>query len=339
MADARLASAAVWPIFVSAVALSYAACFARGEGMLALAGVPAAFSLLLVVLERLLPDRPDPPLWRDPQLANDVGHTALGQGLAIPLGDAVTVAAALLAAKLAGPSPFALWPLHWPLPLQVLLLVLAADGLEYARHRALHTVPCLWRVHVLHHAVDRLHVAKASRTHLFDMLLRSAAVYAPLVILGVPAEVLVWYAAAVTVFGPIAHANVAVRLPAWLHRVVLTPQVHRLHHARPLALSRSNFANVFPLWDLLFGTFSAPADHPRVEYGIEPDAHPRSFGAQLLFPLRSSPAAAASPRRTPRPSSSSPWRGRPPRTGPPAPRGAAARGARARTGSSGSGPS
>jgi sterol desaturase/sphingolipid hydroxylase (fatty acid hydroxylase superfamily) len=281
-----LASALVWPTFVSALSATLAACAARGQGELALLAVAPAFALLLVLLERLLPDRPQAPLWRDPQIGNDVGHGIVGQGLAIPLGELVVGALALVAGKLVGASALAIWPSHWPLALQALALVAVADGLEYARHRALHTVPWLWRLHVLHHAVDRLHVAKASRTHLLDMLMRSATVYAPFVILGAPPEVLVWYPIAVTILGPIAHANVAVRLPAWLHPLLMTPQVHRLHHARPLALSRSNYANVFPLWDVLCGTFCAPGRHAHFEYGIEPDPHPRAFAAQLLWPLR-----------------------------------------------------
>ena len=80
-------------------------------------------------------------------------------------------------------------------------------GLDTGFHR----VGWLWPVHALHHAVDRLHVGKASRTHLLDMLGRSLGTYAPLVALGVPPDVLVWYPAAVTILGPIAHANVDVR--------------------------------------------------------------------------------------------------------------------------------
>lgn len=279
-------SALVWPLFVSLLFAALAACTVLGQGALALLVVSPAFMVVLVGLERVLPDRPDAPLWRDPQIANDIGHGIVGQGLAIPLGELLVGALALVAADLVGPKSAALWPTHWPLALQALALVTVADGLEYARHRALHSVPWLWRVHILHHAVDRLHVGKASRTHLLDMLMRSALVYAPLVIVGVPPEVLVWYPFAVTIFGPIAHSNVAVRLPSWLHPLLMTPQVHRLHHARPLALSCSNYANVFPLWDVLFGTFSAPADHPRFEYGIEADPLPRSFAAQLLWPFR-----------------------------------------------------
>ncbi len=281
-----LASAVVWPVFVAAIFAALGACVAQGLDELALLGVAPAFALVLVALERALPDRPQPPLWRDPQIANDVGHGLIGQGLAIPLGEVLVGTLAVAAAGLVGPGGAALWPTHWPLALQALALVAVADGLEYARHRALHTVPCLWRFHIVHHAIDRLHVAKASRTHLLDMLLRSALVYAPLVVAGAPPEVLVWYPLAVTIFGPIAHSNVAVRLPSWLHPLLLTPQVHCLHHARPLALSRSNYANVFPLWDVLFGTWSAPADHPRFEYGIEPDPLPSSFAAQLLWPFR-----------------------------------------------------
>ena len=127
---------------------------------------------------------------------------------------------------------------------------------------------------------------KASRTHLFDMLLRSLVVYAPLVVLGVPLEVLAWYPAAVTILGPVGHSNLDLCLPSWIHPFLLTPQGHRIHHARALALSSSNYAGVVPLWDVLFGTFEHPDHHPVPDVGIEPDPLPRDFLGQLALPLR-----------------------------------------------------
>ncbi len=104
------------------------------------------------------------------------------------------------------------------------------------------------------------------------------------------------YAAAVTVFGPVAHANVSLRVPSFLHRLVMTPQVHRIHHARPLALSCSNYANVFPIWDVLFGTFTHPDEVSSFDYGVEEGTQPDDFVGQTLAPFADWRAAAASTR-------------------------------------------
>jgi sterol desaturase/sphingolipid hydroxylase (fatty acid hydroxylase superfamily) len=241
--------------------------------------------LLLLALERLAPDRTQAPTWRDPQLWNDLGHNAVGQGIAGAIGEGLVL---ILLAWLAGRGDWANgpWPADAPYAAQALVVVFIADGIEYARHRASHTVSWLWPIHALHHSSDRMHVLKGGRTHLLDIVGRYVVVYVPLAALGVPVSVLAVYTAATSLFGPVAHSNVAVRLPGFLHRVVMTPGVHRIHHARPLALSCSNYANVFPIWDVLFGTFEDPDRHPAPEYGIEGEAFPSGFAAQLFYPLR-----------------------------------------------------
>ena len=109
-------------------------------------------------------------------------------------------------------------------------------------------------------------------------------------------------------------------LPSFLHRCLVTPQEHALHHARPPGLSRSNYANVFPLWDILFGTFQHPDDHGDVAFGID-EPLPGSFAAQLALPLamwaQPSPPAMASPARQPSTRSpSKPSPAKPPRSSP-----------------------
>ena len=140
---------------------------------------------------------------------------------------------------------------------------------------------------------------KSGRGHFLDMLLRNLVVYAPLALVGTPREVLLAYAAAVTVFGPIAHANVSVAVPSFLHRLVLTPQVHRIHHARAMALSCSNYANVLPLWDVLFGSFEHPDRTPAFDYGCEDDRRPQGFIDQILDPLRAWREVSGSRRSAP----------------------------------------
>jgi sterol desaturase/sphingolipid hydroxylase (fatty acid hydroxylase superfamily) len=110
-------------------------------------------------------------------------------------------------------------------------------------------------------------------------------VYAPLVAVGAPPDVLVWHAALIGTLGMIGHSNVRLHLPSSLHRLLMTPQVHRLHHSSERALADSNFANILPLWDVVFGTFSHPDEHELREVGVVGDDVPASFVRQLMAPF------------------------------------------------------
>jgi sterol desaturase/sphingolipid hydroxylase (fatty acid hydroxylase superfamily) len=241
---------------------------------------------MLFGLEFVLPARAGHGTWGDPQVWNDVGHSIFGQGAGNAVGQALFVfAAALLAGEISARWGGNLWPSQWPFWVQVVVAIVVADGLDYWRHRLEHSNRWLWPIHALHHDLERMNVIKSSRGHFLDMFFRNLVVYAPLALVGAPREAMLAYAAAVTVFGPIAHANVRVPVPPFLYRCVLTPQVHHVHHARPLALSCSNYANVFPFWDVLFDTFEHPDAQPAFEYGVEQSTQPDGFLGQTLAPF------------------------------------------------------
>lgn len=282
----HLARLAAWPIAVGLSLAGFAWGFARGEAVLALLLVPLAVGSLIVALELYIPEVPRADVWRDPEAPRDLFHTVIGQGFGNQLG--AVLAAALLALPRGwggGGLDLGLWPAHWPLGLQIGVGVFLADGIEYARHRAEHGVGWLWPIHALHHSVDRMNVAKGGRGHFLDMVGRHLIVFLPLAALGAPTVVLLAYAAAVTVLGGIGHANVDTRVPGWLHRVVMTPQVHRIHHARAPELALRNYANVFPLWDVVFGTFQDPRRVEPDGFGVENDTMPASLLGQLAAPF------------------------------------------------------
>ena len=277
---------ALWPAIVLGTTLGFVVSFERGFAEAGLVLVPLAALLILFALEFVLPERRGEGSGQDPQLWNDAFHGAMGQGAGNALGQAVFVfAAALLAGEISERWGGNLWPAEASLWMQIPLLVVLADGLDYWRHRWMHTSSWLWHVHALHHSVEHLNVLKSGRGHFLDMFFRNLLCYAPLALIGVPREVMLAYAAAVTIFGPVAHANVSLRVPAFLHRWVMTPQVHHIHHARPQALSCSNYANVFPIWDILFGTYEHPGEQPHFEYGIEEDTIPSDILGQTLAPF------------------------------------------------------
>jgi len=176
------------------------------------------------------------------------------------------------------------WPSEWPMALQVLVGVVVADGLDYWKHRVLHTA-WGWRLHGLHHGITRLHALRSARSHFVEVVMRFLFVYVPLVAAGAPPEVLVWHAALIGTLGVIGHSNVRLRVPSAFHSLLMTPHVHRLHHSNERAIADSNFANILPLWDLLFGTFSHPDAHELRGVGVIGDDVPASFVAQVVAPF------------------------------------------------------
>jgi sterol desaturase/sphingolipid hydroxylase (fatty acid hydroxylase superfamily) len=276
----------LWPLFVGGSALAYGLAFTRGAATEAVLLVPAVQVLILFALEPWLPAERDGSALRDPRLGNDLAHNLVGFGLGTPLSDALVLAAtALLAGQLSSLAGGTLWPAHWPFAVQAALVILLADGLETLRHRLFHASPRLWPFHAVHHEGAHLHIGKSGRNHFLDLGARGLFVFAPLALLGAPREALLAYPAAVSVFGPIAHANLDLATPRWLHRWLMTPAVHHVHHARSLALALHNYANVLPLWDRIFRSFLDPSDLARPDAGLEHDPNPPGFWAQLLAPL------------------------------------------------------
>jgi len=140
-------------------------------------------------------------------------------------------------------------------------------------------------VHALHHNPDRLHIAKAGRLHFLEATIRFAVISVPLIVVGAPPIVLFWFAASQNFLGNLNHSNVDLPVPSWLHYLMATPQVHRIHHAKDRDLGSSNLSS-FTLWpDHLFGTFRHPDKHYYGHVGIEDDVIPRNVLGQFLTPL------------------------------------------------------
>jgi sterol desaturase/sphingolipid hydroxylase (fatty acid hydroxylase superfamily) len=97
---------------------------------------------------------------------------------------------------------------------------------------------------------------------------------------------------AISIFGPVAHSNLHLRLPRLAHRLVLTPQLHRLHHSIEPA-ARGNYTNVLPVWDLLFGTFVDPDRVSSTAVGVPDDPMPPTFLGQVAAPFAGAPVPSS----------------------------------------------
>ncbi|MGD9665730.1 MAG: sterol desaturase family protein [Novosphingobium sp.] len=178
------------------------------------------------------------------------------------------------------PGLAAMWNhIAWPLTLLAALLI--NELAVYWRHRAEHS-GFLWRFHATHHADEAIHWLSVMRKHpvsrafglLFDATL--------LLLLGLP----VWAIGASSLirswWGYFVHADVPWTLGP-VGAVMISPAAHRLHHARDIALSGSNFGGLFTIWDRLFGTYVAPDAYINCETGI--DEGTRSFLGELWRPF------------------------------------------------------
>ncbi|MDF2231344.1 sterol desaturase family protein [Albimonas sp. CAU 1670] len=175
----------------------------------------------------------------------------------------------------------------------VCLVVL--DLAIWGQHVAFHRVPLLWRLHKVHHADRDVDVTTALRFHPLEatlsMLLKVALVYA----LGAPAWSVLVFEVLLNGCAMFNHANVA--LPAaWerrLRRVLVTPEMHRIHHSVIREEHDTNFGFSVSWWDRLSGLYSA---EPRGgEAGLtlglseHQDAAPARLGWSLALPFRRTP--------------------------------------------------
>lgn len=178
-----------------------------------------------------------------------------------------------------------LWPAQSPLVVQVLLLIVLGDLLEYWTHRLSHGLAWLWPLHAIHHSPVRLSTLKAGRHHVLYFWVRGVIAWLPLLVLGAPGDLILWQVVALGATGILAHANVDFLIPGWVQKLLVTPGYHRIHHSMDAREGNSNFAVVLPLWDMLFRTYVDPSKTLAREVGVPNDPIPRAFVSELLAPF------------------------------------------------------
>jgi sterol desaturase/sphingolipid hydroxylase (fatty acid hydroxylase superfamily) len=196
----------------------------------------------------------------------------------------------------------------WPIGEAGLSLVagfLLLDFLRYAVHRCEHAVPFFWRFHALHHSDPDVDVTTSVRHHPVEYLLASAVYWTALLVLGVPAIIVLSYGLALFATAAVQHGNI--RLPEslerWLQPVLITTDLHRIHHSVSFDQANSNYGAVFSIWDRLFGTHTrlTRAQHDDIVFGVRdlPRRDCLKPTAMVLTPWLISRAGAAQvPART-----------------------------------------
>src|SRR5207249_7523538 len=141
--------------------------------------------------------------------------------------------------------------------LAVVLTVVALDLLVYLQHVLFHAVPVLWRLHRVHHADLDFDVTTGARFHTIEILISTAIKCAAIAALGAPVISVFVFEMLLNATAMFNHANASLpqRLERWLRWLVVTPDMHRVHHSVRYEESSSNFGFNLPWWDRLFGTY------------------------------------------------------------------------------------
>ena len=194
--------------------------------------------------------------------------------------------------------PLPSWPIanRW---LSFAAAFLLLDFLIYAVHRCQHAVPFLWRFHALHHSDPDVDVTTSVRHHPIEYLFAAGFYWLVILTLDIPVVVVVAHGLTVFAAAAVTHGNT--RLPEWLERllqpVVITLDLHLVHHSIVYDEANANFGGVFSVWDRLFGTYTRlpRAQQDQVVFGVRelPRRDCLKPSAMLLTPWTLSRATAA----------------------------------------------
>jgi len=176
--------------------------------------------------------------------------------------------------------------------MKLLAALLALDLAIYLQHRIFHYVPWLWRFHRMHHTDLDMDVTTGARFHPVEILMSLAIKFAAIVTIGAPVLTVLIFEIALNATSMFNHSNL--RLPpaidSMLRWLVVTPDMHRVHHSVVRRETDSNFGFNFPWWDRLFRTYRVQpeAGHDDMTIGIEQFREPRELRIDriLMQPFR-----------------------------------------------------
>ncbi|KAF9660433.1 sterol desaturase family protein [Tenacibaculum mesophilum] len=178
------------------------------------------------------------------------------------------------------------WLPEMPLWLYVLLGVLFLDFFgAYLAHLVEHKVKPLWMVHLVHHSDHKVDTTTANRHHPIESVIRFTFTLVGVFLVGTPIAIIMLYQSISLVFTQLTHANIKMpkKLDKVLSYVIVSPDMHKVHHHNLLPYTDSNYGNIFSIWDRLLGTYME-LDREKIVYGVDtfPDEEKNSSLKELL---------------------------------------------------------
>ena len=170
------------------------------------------------------------------------------------------------------------------------LLLLDLIG-AYLVHFIQHKVPWMWKFHLVHHSDMNVDVTTGLRHHPGETVFRIIFTIIGVFVSGASIGMVMLYQSLSVLFAHITHANINIpkKIDSILSYVLVTPNMHKIHHHYEMPLTDSNYGNIFSIWDRLFNTFSFINKQKSVVYGIDTymdKSETNNLGTLLSIPFK-----------------------------------------------------
>tara|TARA_Y100000287_G_scaffold185010_1_gene187165 strand:- start:671 stop:1507 length:837 start_codon:yes stop_codon:yes gene_type:complete len=169
---------------------------------------------------------------------------------------------------------------------EIILGVLLLDFVgAYLPHYTEHRIKPLWMIHLVHHSDPNVDTTTANRHHPLESIIRFLFTLLGVFIIGTSIGIVMLYQALSLVSTQFNHANIRLpkKLDQWISYIIVSPDMHKIHHHYRLPYTDTNFGNIFSIWDRMLGTFSN-YEREKIIYGVDvfPDEKKNSQIKSLL---------------------------------------------------------
>jgi len=178
---------------------------------------------------------------------------------------------------------------HTIQPLALFIGILVLDFVIYLQHRMFHFVPIFWHVHMVHHTDEDIDVTTAVRFHPLEIILSLLIKFAAVATIGAPPLSVLIFEVLLNGGSMFNHGNI--RIPLYIDRIIrmvlVTPDMHRVHHSVITRETNSNYGFSFSWWDRLFGTYIAQPQegHDKMKIGLNGYHDDRSLKLSALLAM------------------------------------------------------
>jgi sterol desaturase/sphingolipid hydroxylase (fatty acid hydroxylase superfamily) len=179
---------------------------------------------------------------------------------------------------------------QWPFWIGLLLFVLLKDAAEFAYHYAQHRIPALWAMHSLHHSDPAMAVLTTQRHFWGDQIVKQVTVWSVVLMIMKPTPAIAFGYGIIALWNLFAHLDAPINFGRWSW-LLNSPAYHRRHHSILPEHYDTNFAGLFPIFDVLCGTYRRPDSFPPT--GLA--SRPRNLWEAAIWPLIWNRAARAQP--------------------------------------------
>lgn len=177
---------------------------------------------------------------------------------------------------------------EWPWLAEAAIAFIILDFAVWLQHLAMHRNPWLWRLHAVHHSDRDLDVTTALRFHPFELIVSTLYKSAWVALLGVPVLVALAFEVWLNANALFNHSNIKLprRADQWLRRVIVTPDMHLVHHSIIPSDQHHNYGFALTIWDRLFGTYADYQSRQPIGLADIQDDRPAKAGWSMVQPFR-----------------------------------------------------